>query len=51
MPFIMLQTTFAHKIFCDTTIISLTDTNLPGFKSDHSIVTIHMHFTNEKRGP
>ena len=29
---------------CDCTII-------PGFKSDHSIVTISMHFTNEQRGP
>ena len=28
---------------CDCTII-------PGFKSDHSIVTISMHFTNEQRG-
>ena len=29
---------------CDCTII-------PGFKSDHSIVTISIHFTNEQRGP
>ena len=29
---------------CDCTII-------PGFKSDHSIVTISMQFTNEQRGP
>ena len=25
--------------------------NIPEFKSDHSIVTISMHFTNEQRGP
>ena len=25
--------------------------NIPEFKSDHSIVTISMHFTNKQRGP
>ena len=39
-----LVSNYLVNTVCDCTII-------PGFKSDHYIVTISMHFTNEQRLP